>query len=153
MFIGLLKLAMPNARFVIVQRDPRDNLLSIYKNKFPDDTHLYAYDQRDLAITYATFVEMVDFWRERVPDWFYEVQYEELVANPEAETRKLIAACGLPWEDACLKPQDNERKVETLSVFQARQPISKASVKAWQRYEKELAPMLDELRKRGLVAD
>jgi tetratricopeptide (TPR) repeat protein len=153
MFIGLLKLAMPNARFVIVRRDPRDNLLSIYKNKFPDDTHLYAYDQRDLAITYATFVEMVDFWRERVPDWFYEVQYEDLVANPEAETRELIAACGLPWEDACLKPQDNERKVETLSVFQARQPISKASVKAWQRYEKELAPMLDELRKRGLVAD
>lgn len=153
MFIGLLKLAMPNARFVIVRRDPRDNLLSIFKNKFPDDTHLYAYDQRDLAITYATFVEMVDFWRDRVPDWFYEVQYEELVANPEAETRKLIAACGLPWEDACLKPQDNERKVETLSVFQARQPISKASVKAWQRYERELAPMLDELRKRGLVAD
>ena len=64
-----------------------------------------------------------------------------------------LAACGLPWEDACLKPQDNERKVETLSVYQARQPISGGSVKGWKRHEKDLAPMLDELRKLGLVTD
>lgn len=153
MHLGLIKLAMPNARFVVVRRDPRDNLLSMYKNKFPDDAHQYSYDQRELARFYGTFVEMIDFWRERVPDWFYEVQYEELVANPEEETRKLIAACGLPWEDACLKPQDNERKVETLSVYQARQPISGGSVKGWKRYEKNLVPMLDELRKLGLVTD
>lgn len=153
MSLGLLKLAMPKSRFIIVRRDPRDNLLSIYKNKFPDDTHLYAYDQRDLAQYYSTFVEMIDFWREMVPDWFYEVQYEELVANPEEESRKLIAACGLEWEDACLNFHENKRKIETLSVFQARQPISKGSVKAWQRYEKELKPMLDALRESGHVTD
>ena len=153
MYLGLVKLAMPKARFVIVRRDPRDNLLSIYKNKFPDDTHLYAYDQKDLAAFYGTFVDMIDFWRERVPDWFYEVQYEDLVANPEEETRKLIAACGLEWEDACLSFHENKRKVETLSVYQVRQPISKGSVKAWQRYEKELKPMLDALREGGHVAD
>ncbi|WP_347312003.1 sulfotransferase [Defluviimonas sp. SAOS-178_SWC] len=153
MYLGLVKLAMPKARFVIVRRDPRDNLLSIYKNKFPDDTHLYGYDQRDLAAFYGTFVDMIDFWRERVPDWFYEVQYEELVANPEEETRKLIAACGLDWEDACLSFHENKRKVETLSVYQVRQPISKGSVKAWQRYEKELKPMLDALKEGGHVAD
>ncbi|OYX45146.1 MAG: hypothetical protein B7Z02_02565 [Rhodobacterales bacterium 32-67-9] len=153
MYLGLVKLAMPKARFVIVRRDPRDNLLSIYKNKFPDDTHLYAYDQRDLAAFYGTFVDMIDFWRERVPDWFYEVQYEELVANPEVETRKLIAACGLEWEDACLSFHENKRKVETLSVYQVRQPISSASVALWQRYEKELKPMLDALKEGGHVAD
>lgn len=151
MSLGLLKLAMPKARFVIVRRDPRDNLLSIYKNKFPDDTHLYAYDQRDLGLYYGTFVDMIDFWRERVPDWFYEVQYEELVANPEEETRKLIAACGLEWEDACLNFHENKRKIETLSVYQARQPISKASVALWQRYEKDLKPMLDALKEGGHV--
>jgi Tfp pilus assembly protein PilF len=152
MYLGLVKLAMPNARFVVVRRDPRDNLLSIYKNKFPDDTHLYAYDQRDLAKFYGTFVEMIDFWRERVPDWFYEVQYEELVANPEEETRKLIAACGLDWEDACLSFHENKRKVETLSVYQVRQPITQASVALWQRYEKDLEPMLEQLKKDGHVA-
>lgn len=153
MYLGLVKLALPKARFVIVRRDPRDTLLSIYKNKFPDDTHLYAYDQRDLAAFYGTFVDMIEFWRARVPDWFYEVQYEELVANPEEETRKLIAACGLDWEDACLSFHETKRKVETLSVYQVRQPISKGSVAAWQRYEKELKPMLDALKEAGHVPD
>jgi len=153
MYIGLMKRAIPNARFIVVRRDPRDTLLSIYKNKFPDDTHHYAYDQRDLARYYKTFVDMISFWRELIPDWFYEVEYEALVANPEPETRKLIEACGLPWEDACLSPQKNDRKVETLSVFQARQPITKSSVAGWKRFEKDLEPMLDELRKRGLVTD
>lgn len=152
-YIGLIRLALPNARFVVVRRDPRDNLLSIYKNKFPDGTHGYAYDLKDLAAYYGTFVEMIEFWRERVPDWFYEVQYEALVSNPEEETRKLIAACGLEWEDACLSFHENKRKVQTLSVYQVRQPISKGSVKSWQRYEKELEPMLEILRKDGHVAD
>lgn len=153
LFLGLMKLALPKARFVVVRRDPRDTLLSIYKNKFPDGTHLYAYDQRDLAKYYGTFVHMIDFWRARVPDWFYEVQYEDLVANPEAESRKLIAACGLEWEDACLNFHENRNKVETLSVFQVRQPISGGSVKGWGRYQAELAPMLTALAEDGHVAD
>jgi tetratricopeptide (TPR) repeat protein len=153
MHMGLIRLAIPNARFVVVRRDPRDNLLSMYKNKFPDDAHTYSYNQRALVEFYDTFLQMTAFWREQAPDWYYEVEYEALVANPEPETRKLIAACNLTWEDACLRPQDNDRKVETLSVFQARQPISKGSVKGWKRYERDLAPMLDELRKRGLVTE
>ncbi|MCB1399562.1 MAG: sulfotransferase, partial [Rhodobacteraceae bacterium] len=63
MHIGLLKLALPRARFIVVRRDPRDTLLSIYKNKFAEGTHLYAYDLKDLAIYYRSFVEMVAFWR------------------------------------------------------------------------------------------
>lgn len=153
LYIGLVKLALPQSKIIVVRRDPRDNLLSMYKNKFPDGTHLASYDQRDLAILYDTFVDMVDFWRGLVPDWFYEVDYDKLVSDPEPETRKLIAACGLEWEDACLSPQDNDRKVETLSLFQVRQPITKSSVKGWKRFEKDLAPMLDELKARGHVAD
>ncbi len=153
MHIGLLKLAMPNARFVVVRRDPRDNLLSMYKNKFPEGTHPYAYDMKVLARYYGTFVEMVDFWRERVPDWFYEVSYDELVSNPEEESRKLIDACGLDWEDACLNFHENKNKVQTLSLFQVRQPISKGSLKGWKRYEKDLEPMIEILRKAGHVTD
>lgn len=153
MYIGLVKLALPNARIIVVRRDPRDTLLSIYKNRFPEGTHLYAYDLRDLANYYATFVEMVEFWRGETPDWFIEVQYETLVANPEEESRKLIAAAGLDWEEACLNFHQNKRKVDTLSVYQVRQPISGGSVKAWQRYEAELAPMIDTLRERGLLPD
>ncbi|MGI9390443.1 MAG: sulfotransferase [Boseongicola sp.] len=151
--IGLLKLAMPNSRFIVVRRDPRDNLLSMYRNKFPEGTHPYAYDMKDLAHYYGTFVEMVDFWRERVPGWFYEVNYDELVSNPEEESRKLIDACGLDWEDACLNFHENKNKVQTLSLYQVRQPISKGSLKGWKRYEKDLEPMIEILREAGHVTD
>lgn len=145
MFMGLIRMALPKARFIVVRRDPRDTLLSIYKNKFPDGTHLYAYDQRDLARYWQTFEEMIGFWRDRLPGGFHEIRYEDLVADPEPQTRALIAACGLPWEDACLSFHENDRKVETLSVFQVRQPIYGGSLGGWQRHAADLAPMLEEL--------
>jgi hypothetical protein len=88
-----------------------------------------------------------------VPGWFHEVQYEDLVADPEPQSRALIAACGLEWEDACLSFHENTRKVETLSVFQVRQPISKGSVRAWERYADRLGPMLARLRADGMIED
>lgn len=145
MHMGLLKLALPKARFVVVRRDPRDNLLSIYRNKFVDGTHLYSNSLADLGAYYRTFHEVLEFWRARLPGAFHEVQYEALVANPEEETRKLIAACGLDWEDACLNFHQNTRKVDTLSVFQVRQPMSKASLNAWRRYEQHLGEMFEAL--------
>jgi Tfp pilus assembly protein PilF len=151
--LGLMKLALPQSRFIVVRRDPRDTLLSIYKNVFPEGTHLYAYDQVDLARHYKTFVRMIDFWRERIPGWFYEVEYEALVDDPEPQSRALIAACGLEWEDACLNFHQNANKVQTLSVFQVRQPISKGSVRAWERYGDRLAPMIGQLRADGMIGD
>ena len=65
----------------------------------------------------------------------------------------LIAACGLEWEDACLNFHTNTRKVETLSVFQVRQPINKGSVRAWERYGERLAPMIKRLRQDGMIKD
>jgi tetratricopeptide (TPR) repeat protein len=144
-YIGLLKPAMPKARFIVVRRDPRDNLLSIYKNYFPEGTHLYAYDLGDLAEYYKLFCRMIDFWREVAPDWFYEIRYDDLVANPEEEARKLIAACGLEWEDACLSFHENKRRVKTLSLHQVRQPLYASSTRAWERYEDDLKELLDAL--------
>lgn len=144
-YIGLLKMAMPEARFVVVRRDPRDNLLSIYKNVFPDGTHLYAYDVNDLAEYYRQFLRLVDFWRDVRPDWFYEVHYEDLVANPAQEAPRLIEACGLDWEDACLEFHKTERRVKTLSVYQVRQPMYKSSTRAWERYGEDIRPLLDAL--------
>lgn len=139
--MGVAKLALPNAKFVVVRRDPRDNLLSIYKNLFPEGKHLYAYDLGDLGHYYRYFIQQVEYWREKLPGAFYEIQYEDLIANPEQEARKLIAACGLGWEDGCLDFYKNKGPVETLSVYQVRQPIYSSSVKAWKRHEGELGDM------------
>ena len=75
-------------------------------------------------------------------DRFTEVEYERLIADREAETRRLIAFCGLEWDDACLAPERNGRVVNTASLWQARQPVYDTSVDRWRRY----APWLGELR-------
>jgi hypothetical protein len=82
-------------------------------------------------------------WRQTLPpDRFIEVDYEALVADPEPHARRLVAACGLEWSEACLAPNRNPRRIETASVWQARQPIYRTSVERWRRYE----PWLGELR-------
>ena len=144
-FLGLIKLALPKSRIIVVRRDPRDTLLSIYKNLFVEGTHLYAYDLKDLGLYYRMFEQMIEFWRMKTPDWFSEIQYEELIADPETQVRKLIDAAGLEWEDACMNFHENKRRVDTLSVYQVRQPIYKSSMKAWQRYEDELVELFDAL--------
>ncbi|MDJ0824988.1 MAG: sulfotransferase [Rhodobacter sp.] len=142
MVLGAIRLALPNARVVVVRRDPRDNLFSIYKNPFAPGRHAYAYDMTQLAAVYGMFAELVAFWRDLCPGWIHEIQYEDLVRDPEPQTRRLIEACGLPWEDACLDFHKTERQVSTLSLHQVRQPIYTSSTQAWQRHEDELQEML-----------
>ena len=85
----------------------------------------------------------MEHWRRALPaDRFTEVQYETLIADREAETRRLIAFCGLDWDEACLAPERNQRAVKTESLWQARQPVYTTSVERWRRYE----PWLGELR-------
>ena len=143
LMIGLLKLALPSARFIVVRRDPRDVALSIYKNVFADGTHRYAYDLRDLARYIKTFDRMIDFWKEALPDTLHEVAYGNLVAEPEPQTRALIAAAGLPWQDGCLTSERASRTVKTLSVHQVRQPIYTSSANAWEKYADDLTPFIE----------
>jgi len=145
-FMGFVKLALPKAHVVVVRRDPRDNLLSIYKNVFREGTHRYAYNLKDLGRYYKLFEDMIEYWRTVLPDYFYEIHYDLLTANPEEETRKLLAACDLEWEDNCLNFHQTKRRVETLSVYQVRQPIYRSSVKAWERYKDDLQDLFDALQ-------
>jgi len=139
--MGLLKAAMPNCKFIIVRRDPRDNLLSIYRNKFADNTHLYAYNLENLGTYYKQFLRIMDFWRNKMPTGFMEINYEDLINDPETQAQKLVNYCNLDWENKCLEFYKSERQVKTLSILQVRQPIYKSSVKAWQRYEQDLQPL------------
>ncbi len=149
LLMGLVKLALPRAHVVVVRRDPRDNLLSIYKNVFHEGTHRYAYNLSDLGRYYRLFEEMIDFWREKLPGYFHEISYDDLTANPEEESRKLLAACDLEWEDQCLEFHKNRNRVDTLSLYQVRQPIYRSSVKAWERYESELGELFEALGDAG----
>lgn len=140
---GLLHATLPNARFIVVHRDPRDIAVSIYKNYFNGGTHRYANDLATIAETIKLFRQIVGHWRETLPDRFAEIRYEDLVSDPEEQSRRLIAAAGLDWEDQCLNFHQNTGAVKTLSLHQVRQPIYQSSAAAWRRYETELQPFFD----------
>ena len=144
--MGMLKAAMPNCKIIVVRRDPRDNLLSIYRNKFQEGRHLYSYSLTDLAHFYKQFERLIDFWRQKMPEGFMEIQYEDLIDDPEKHARALIDYCDLEWEDDCLNFHKTKRRVKTLSLYQVRQPIYKSSLKAWQRYEEHLQPLFEALK-------
>lgn len=140
---GLIRAAMPDARFVVVHRDPRDIALSIYKNYFHDGRHRYSNDLAEIAATIHSFQETVAFWKAHDPEMIHEVHYEDLVTDPEPQSRALIAAAGLEWEDQCLDFHKSKAVVKTLSLAQVRQPIHAGRTKAWQRYEADLKPFSD----------
>jgi hypothetical protein len=141
---GYLATAMPQAKFIIVQRDARDIAISIYKNMFALGSHRYANSLPEIAKAIKAFRKNVEHWKERMPERIYEVYYDQLVADPENQARALIDAAGLEWEDACLEFHKAKNRVKTLSVAQVRQPINKGSSQAWKRYEKDLQPFIDE---------
>ncbi len=140
---GLLHATLPNARFIVVHRDPRDIALSIYKNHFNGGTHRYANDLAAIAEVIKSFRRIIAHWRATLPDRFVELRYEDLVADPETQSRHLIAAAGLDWEDQCLKFHEKGGTVKTLSLHQVRQPIYQSSAAAWRRYESDLQPFID----------
>ncbi len=89
-------------------------------------------------------------WRALAPANLVEVDYETLVADQEGETRRLLASCGLSWDERALTFHDSDRPVATASAAQVRQPIYKTSIGQWHRYEKQLAPLADALRRAGI---
>jgi hypothetical protein len=133
----------PRATLVHCRRDPVDTCLSIYSTNF-EVTFDFAGDQGDLVFYYRQYQRLMDHWREVLPtDRFVEVEYEALVSDPEPHARRLVAACGLEWDEACLAPHRNTRRIATASLFQARQPIYRTSVQRWRRYEPWLGELLE----------
>lgn len=148
--IGLIRKVLPSAKIVVVRRDPRDVGLSIYRNHFPDGTHRYSTDLKHIAGHIAFFDRMVRHWGEVDPKSFYEISYEALIADPETETRRLLAACDLPWEEACLNFHMAKNQVKTLSFAQVRQPLYTSSKGGWRRCEADLQPLIEELTAQGI---
>ena len=140
--LWLLRLTFPYARIVHCRRHPVDTCLAIFFQLL-GGRYDYAYDRGDLVFYYRQYERLMQHWQAVLPgDRFIEVNYEALIADQEAETRRLIAFCGLDWNDACLAPERNRRIVRTSSLWQVRQPVYRASVARWRNYE----PWLGELR-------
>jgi tetratricopeptide (TPR) repeat protein/LPS sulfotransferase NodH len=141
LWAGLIHVAFPRAIIIHCRRAAVDTALSIHQTHFHPSL-AFPTGGAELVAYFRSYHRLIDHWRSVLPgDRFIEVDYEDLTRAPDPVIRRIIAACGLAWDDACLRPESNPRAVNTPSKWQARQPIYRTSVARWRRYEPWLGPL------------
>ena len=145
MFIGLIHLMFPRARIIHCRRDPVDTCLSCYQRLFTSYVP-YSFNLTELGKYYLLYEKLMAHWHAVLPPGrILDVDYEQVVAEPEQNVRRMLAFCGLEFEPGCLEFQDTQRAVATASATQVRKPLYKTSVQRWKKYAKDLAPLLEAL--------
>jgi len=135
--VGLIHLALPNARIIDARRHPLDVCVGNYRQLFAAGKN-YAYDLNECAEYYLEYVRMMDHWDKVLPGRVLKVQYEDVIDDIEGQARRMLDYCDLPWEDACLKFYESDRPVNTASSDQVREPIYSDAVAYWKHYESHL---------------
>jgi hypothetical protein len=138
--VGFIHLMLPNACIIDARRHPLGCCFSCFKQQFARGQN-FTYDLTDLGRYYRDYVELMHHFDAVLPRRVYRVHYESMVADTEAEVRRLLAACGLPFEERCLRFYENERAVRTASSEQVRQPIFREALEQWRHYEPWLEPL------------
>ncbi|WP_297355237.1 sulfotransferase family protein [Paraburkholderia sp.] len=142
--VGLIHLALPNARFIHSRRSPVEVCLSIYSRIFQDVP--FGYDLGELGRYYRAYDALMVHWREALPPGvMIEVQYEDLVNDLEGNVRRMLAHCGLDWDERCLAFHQTQRQVNTASASQVRKPLFRTSLERWRPAAELLQPLYDGL--------
>ena len=145
--LGLIALLFPNARIVHCRRDPLDTCLSIYCILFPGSVP-FGYDLQNIGIVYREYRRLMRHWQAVIPGRLLTVDYEDLVRDQEAVSRRIIEFIGLPWDDACMDFTQSRNRVRTVSAFQVRQGIYSSAIGRWRHYERHLGPLRQVLDER-----
>jgi len=143
--LGLIEQLFPNARIVHCVRDARDTCISCYSYDFNGE-HPYAYDLETLGAYYLQYQRLMKHWQDVLGIPIYTLEYEKLVSDQAQEVRRLLAFCGIEWDERCLASHASGRVVLTSSYDQVRQPVYSSSVGRWKHYKRHIQPLLDALR-------
>ena len=147
--IGLIHSILPNARIIDARRYSMACCFSAYKQLFASGQN-FSYSQEEIGRYYRDYVRFMDHWDRVLPGRVLRINYEDMVADTEAEVRRMLDYCGLAFQESCLKFYRNDRAVRTASSEQVRQPIYSDAVEQWRHYESHLTPLKDWL---GLLQD
>ena len=139
--IGLIHLILPNARIIDARRDAMSCCFSNFKQLFAQGQE-FTYGIENIARYYRTYIELMDHWDAVLPGRVLRVQHEDVVDDLEGSVRRILAYCGLPFEEACVEFHKTKRSVRTPSSEQVRQPIFRDGLDQWKNYE----PYLGKLR-------
>ncbi len=138
--IGLIKLILPNAKIIDARRDPMGSCFSGFKQLFAEGQE-FTYGLEEIGRYYRGYVELMDHFDAVLPDQILRVIYEDVVADTEAQVRRILDYCGLPFEQACVDFHKTKREVRTASSEQVRQPINTKGLEAWKPFEPWLEPL------------
>lgn len=144
MHLGFISLFLPKARIIHCQRQPMDSCLSCYFQHFTSPMP-FSVSLEALGKYYQGYERLMAHWNKVLPTPILNVNYEDMVADHEATTRRILEYCDLEWEDACIKSHETSRTVKTASTWQVRQPLYKTSVERWKHFEAHLQPLKDAL--------
>lgn len=144
LYVGLIHLILPNARIIDARRHPFGCCLSGFKQHFARG-QAFTYSLADLGRYYREYVELMAHIDAVLPGRVHRVLYESMIENTEAEVRRLLDYCGLPFEERCLRFYETERPVRTASSEQVRQPIFKEGAEHWRHFEPWLGTLRREL--------
>ena len=138
--IGLIQLALPNAKIIDARRHPLGCCFSAFKQHFARGQN-FSYTFDELGRYYRDYVELMAHFDAVLPGRVHRVIYEALIEDTETEVRRLLGYCGLPFEEQCLRFYENERAVRTASSEQVRKPIYRDGVEHWRHFEAYLEPL------------
>lgn len=145
--IGIIHLLFPRARIIYCHRNPAATCFSCYQNNIlmpPDGS--FTHDLTDLGRFYKLHERLMQHWQEVLPGRILQVEYEDLVNDPEVQIRRLLKFCDLGFEPQCLEFHTLKRPVATASVLQVREPLYKDAVDHWRHYAQFLRPLFDALQ-------
>lgn len=143
--IGFAALCLPNAKFINTRRFPLDSCLGVFKQLFASGQN-FSYDEFELAEYYKDYVRMMEHWHTVLPGRVLDIHYEDTVLDLEAQTRRILDFCELPFEEQCLEFYRTQRSVQTASSEQVRQPIYKGALGRWSQYGQNIEFWKDSLR-------
>ncbi len=141
MLLGAIMRALPGARIIHLRRNPMDSCFSNLKELFAANAHAYSYDLSDLANHYRNYSKLMRHWHTVAPGRILDVDYEDLVLDPETTTRRMMEYCGLPYQAQQTRIEANTAPVSTASSAQVRQPIHANNIGNWKHYATQLAPL------------
>jgi tetratricopeptide (TPR) repeat protein len=141
-YLGVIHCVFPRARAIYLQRNPIDTCLSCYFQELPAELN-FTMDLSDLAHYYLEHRRLIEHWRKTLPAAsLLVVPYEQLIADQEKWTRRILDFIGLPWDDRCLDYHLTESTVLTASYWQVRQTLYHSSIGRWRNYQKFIGPLL-----------
>jgi tetratricopeptide (TPR) repeat protein len=138
--IGLIQLALPNAKIIDARRHPLACAFSCFKQHFALGQN-FTYGLENIGRYYRDYVDLMAHFDAVLPGRIHRVIHEDLVEDTESEVRRLLDHCGLPFAESCLRFFENDRPVRTASSEQVRQPINKSGVDQWRHFEPWLDPL------------